>query len=178
MSFPRLTEGVLEEGHEFEKKNSPGFLDLGGAQGQEGQPLSRGLSLGDMLRITAAVACLGVARSEVEECRSLPPPHKKPMPNRVALVLRGETFRGLNFDFHFSRDAADRRTDNLRRRLPCLNSSYALQRALAKNHVEQIVEPLERRGLAVDVFLASYGCWSLVADANDPSGGFRAGLQD
>ena len=52
-------------------------------------------------------------------------------PARVAVVVRGEVFRGLNFDVHLSRDAADRRTDALRRRLPCLNSSYAVQRALA-----------------------------------------------
>lgn len=102
------------------------------------------------------------------ECQaSQIPAAAAPAPPRVAVVFRGEVFRGLNFDFHFSRDAADRRTDALRRKLPCLNSSYALQRALARNQVRMLLEPLEARGVAVDVFLASYGCWDLVDDVSD-----------
>ena len=81
----------------------------------------------------------------------------------VALVVRGESFR------HFPRPSARSSYEvpaGLRRRLLCSPSTHALQAALAANHVANLIEPLERRGTRVEVFLATYGCWGVLAAAD------------
>ena len=81
----------------------------------------------------------------------------------VALVVRGESFR------HFPRPSARSSYEvpaELRRRLLCSPSTHALQAALAANHVANLIEPLERRGTRVEVFLATYGCWDVLAAAD------------
>ena len=40
-----------------------------------------------------------------------------------------------------------------------------MQRAVSASHVRHVVEPLERAGLTVDVFLATYGCGGLAPPA-------------
>ena len=40
-----------------------------------------------------------------------------------------------------------------------------MQRAVSASHVRHVVEPLERAGLRVDVFLATYGCGGLAPPA-------------
>ena len=92
-------------------------------------------------------------------------PHTAPNPRSmsVALVVRGESFR------HFPRPSARSSYEvsaELRRRLLCSPSTYALQAALAANHVANLIEPLERRGTRVEVFLATYGCWDVLAAAD------------
>ena len=67
---------------------------------------------------------------------------------RVALVLRGESFRGVHFLM----------PKEVKRDTVCLKSSYEVQRAEAENHVANLIEPLERAGASVDVFLSTYGC--------------------
>ena len=82
--------------------------------------------------------------------------------NAVALVVRGESFR------HFTRPSPSSSYDvpaALRRRLVCSPSTHALQAALAANHVANLIQPLERRGTRVEVFLATYGCWDVMPTA-------------
>ena len=67
---------------------------------------------------------------------------------RVALVLRGESFRGIHMMM----------PKDVKRDAVCLPSSHAIQRAESENHVANLIEPLERAGVRVDVFLATYGC--------------------
>ncbi len=90
-------------------------------------------------------------------------PQPPPSLATVALVVRGESFR------HFTRPSPSTRFDVpavLRRRLICSPLTYALQRALAANHVAHLIEPLERRGTRVEVFLATYGCWTVLPAAD------------
>ncbi|KAH8046266.1 hypothetical protein JL722_13738 [Aureococcus anophagefferens] len=67
---------------------------------------------------------------------------------RVALVVRGESFRGIHMMM----------PKDVKRDAVCLPSSHAIQRAESENHVANLIEPLERAGVKVDVFLATYGC--------------------
>eukprot|EP00854_Cymbomonas_tetramitiformis_P019615 gene19615-23458_t len=83
---------------------------------------------------------------------------RSPQPNlenAVALVIRGESFRGFNLAI----------PDNLvKRAITCRPNAYPVQRALARLHVKHIVEPLEARGIRVDIFLATYGCVGVLPD--------------
>lgn len=83
---------------------------------------------------------------------------RSPQPNlenAVALVLRGESFRGFNLGI----------PDNfVKRAITCLPHAYPVQRALARLHVKHIIEPLEARGIRVDIFLATYGCVGVLPD--------------
>lgn len=76
----------------------------------------------------------------------------------VALILRGEAFRGFTLGLYVEDPDAEVDTSTLRRGIVCAPSARAAQRALAKNHVARLIEPLEARGVRVDVYLASYGC--------------------
>jgi len=82
----------------------------------------------------------------------------------VALVVRGESFRGLNAGAFVQLEGYD--THALRSAIICTESSWEIQRALARNQVALLVEPLERRGVRVDVYLSSYGCWGVPGVAN------------
>ncbi|KAK3277026.1 hypothetical protein CYMTET_14941 [Cymbomonas tetramitiformis] len=110
--------------------------------------------------------CLICLAMETEEIHLPKLPHplptvcdtRSPQPNlenAVALVIRGESFRGFNLAI----------PDNLvKRAITCRPNAYPVQRALARLHVKHIVEPLEARGIRVDIFLATYGCVGVLPD--------------
>ena len=78
----------------------------------------------------------------------------------IAVVLRGEVFRGL--PHKLPRDWRDR--------FACEPSTFALQRAVSRSHVATLIAPLEAAGAEVDVLLASYGCGADVASALEQPG--------
>ena len=67
---------------------------------------------------------------------------------RVALLLRGESFRGVHMGMK----------SDVKRDVVCVPSSYAIQKATAENIVSHVIEALESQGVAVDVFVSTYGC--------------------
>ena len=70
---------------------------------------------------------------------------------KVALVLRGEAFRGLSYGISPS-------VGRFRRgktAFSCTAVSHRIQRALSASHVAHLVAPLEAAGLEVDVYLAT-----------------------
>ncbi|KAH8053062.1 hypothetical protein JL722_9727 [Aureococcus anophagefferens] len=75
----------------------------------------------------------------------------------VALVVRGEAFRGATYDVEVLEDVGVA-TAELRRGLVCAPHSLELQRATAAAVMDTIVTPLTDRGVDVKIFLASYGC--------------------
>ena len=95
------------------------------------------------------------APSPPKACRTIP---AAPTDDRIALILRGEAFRGLHEAVDVDEARANVETRVLRRGLVCAPHSRAWQRAISKAHVARIVEPLEANGLTVDVVLASPGC--------------------
>mmetsp|Transcript_13529 Transcript_13529/g.41854 ORF Transcript_13529/g.41854 Transcript_13529/m.41854 type:complete len:482 (-) Transcript_13529:65-1510(-) len=79
---------------------------------------------------------------------------------KVALVLRGEAFRGLSYGISPS-------VGRFRRgktAFSCTAVSHRIQRALSASHVAHLVAPLEAAGLEVDVYLATYGCGGVTSD--------------
>lgn len=72
-------------------------------------------------------------------------------PTRAALVLRGDSFRGLSYAFSVGRAHA-------KTPFYCDAVARRIQRSVVASHVAHIVEPLEAAGLRVDVYLATYGC--------------------
>ena len=71
--------------------------------------------------------------------------------NAVAVIIRGDSFRGLT---HGIVIAGSKRWG------VCDAKAHAIQGALSRSHVKDIIEPFEQRGLRVDVFLATYACTS------------------
>ena len=57
-------------------------------------------------------------------------------------------------------------TNLLRRSVVCTRGAYELQRSVTANQVRQLIEPLERRGMRVDVYFGSYGCWGVAEAAS------------
>jgi hypothetical protein len=105
-------------------------------------------------RLVAALA-LALAAAIVQQdpppvCYDAPPAasHPENDQRRVALLLRGESFRGLHMGL----------TSDLKRDVVCLPASYDVQKACAENIVEHVIEALEKQGVAVDVFVSTYGC--------------------
>ena len=115
-----------------------------------------------------------IARFQREVARGAkPPPSPPPEPPEecsfeatfdtghddvVALVVRGEAFRGATYDVEVLEDVGVS-TAELRRGLVCAPHSLELQRATAAAVMDTIVAPLTDRGVDVRIFLASYGCF-------------------
>ena len=76
----------------------------------------------------------------------------------VLVVLRGEVFRGLHHGIEVLDERVAMTTATLRRGLVCAPHSFILQRAVARAQLARIVAPLEERGIAVDIIIASPGC--------------------
>ncbi|KAH8097911.1 hypothetical protein JL720_830 [Aureococcus anophagefferens] len=74
----------------------------------------------------------------------------------VALILRGEAFRGL----------------------PGVEAQIADPLAVAQTHVKNVVEPLEKRGVRVDVFLVGSGCRGAPGVANGTARTYWDALAD
>lgn len=71
--------------------------------------------------------------------------------NRVALMMIGEAFRAKDF-FR-------------RAKLDCSNPSLSVQKKLAENHIQSIVEPIESLGMLVDIYLTVTPCSSTTQKA-------------
>ena len=100
--------------------------------------------------LAAALAAAIVQQDPPPVCYDAPPAasHPENDQRRVALLLRGESFRGLHMGL----------TSDLKRDVVCLPASYDVQKACAENIVEHVIEALEKQGVAVDVFVSTYGC--------------------
>ncbi|KAH8077163.1 GTP binding protein [Aureococcus anophagefferens] len=100
--------------------------------------------------LAVAVAVAIVQQDPPPVCYDAPPAasHPENDERRVALLLRGESFRGLHMGL----------TSDLKRDVVCLPASYDVQKACAENIVEHVIEALEKQGVAVDVFVSTYGC--------------------
>ena len=97
-----------------------------------------------MARAALLVAAALAARGAAAPACGAPLPEAN---DRVAVVVRGESFRGLNNGAFIQEPGLD--THALRAAIICTPSSREIQRSLAKNHVDLLVKPLERRGVAV-----------------------------
>jgi hypothetical protein len=87
--------------------------------------------------------------------------------HRIALVFRGDSFRGLSYGVNleyctnsdceeYKRDGSQTRFD----KLPffCTPEAVRIQQAIARAQLKLIVEPLEKAGMHVDIYLSTYGC--------------------
>lgn len=73
----------------------------------------------------------------------------------AAVVFRGHAFRGLQ-GLGFLTD--DDGLNEAKERFYCTDDAEKIQAALARAHVQRIIEPLEQAGLEVDVLLVTYDC--------------------
>ena len=110
------------------------------------------------LNLTIFLALIALNRSDDTSCV---PAEAAAASTAIAVVLRGEVFRGL--PHKLPRDWRDR--------FSCQPSTFALQRAVSRSHVATLIAPLEAAGAEVDVLLASYGCGADAAPALARPGG-------
>jgi hypothetical protein len=76
---------------------------------------------------------------------------------RVALVFRGDALRGFSYGTNVKGYSGDEE----KRAFYCTDLAMAIGEATAKAQLKYMVEPLEKAGLAVDIYLTGYGCTGL-----------------
>ena len=110
------------------------------------------------IRAAAKPECTGSGHSQ--KCKA--PGFKS---KRVALVFRGDAFRGLSYGvtvkYCKNRQGKGCVAECNKRPFYCTSEATAVQRATAKAQLKLMVDPLEKAGLAVDIYLSSYGCTGL-----------------
>jgi len=84
----------------------------------------------------------------------LPGYHSK----RFALVFRGDSFRVLSYGVTacYTQDPGGRVCN--KQPYYCTDEAVAIQKASAKAQVGLMIEPLEKAGYTVDVYVSTYGC--------------------
>jgi hypothetical protein len=92
--------------------------------------------------------------TDVSESNKLPGYGSK----RVALAFRGDSFRGLSYGKTICQ--LNKKGNRVCGKLPfyCTKKAREIQKATAKSHLKNIVGALEKQGLAVDIYIATYGC--------------------
>jgi hypothetical protein len=82
-------------------------------------------------------------------------------------VFRGDSFRGLSYGTSIKYNTEGSEENAMHRgledKLPfyCTKDAVAIQRATAAAQLKLMVEPLEKQGLSVDIYLSGYGCTGL-----------------
>jgi hypothetical protein len=89
------------------------------------------------------------------------PTNADPLPGqgskRIALLLRGESYRGLSYGSTVCYKNGQAKPCN---KLPfyCTEEAEAIQKATAAAQMKMMVKPWEAAGFEVDIFVSSYGC--------------------
>ena len=101
------------------------------------------------MSITYPEVCSVNATSSINATNKMPGYGSK----KVALVFRGDSFRGLSYATEFDQGG----------KFPfyCTDKAAAIQKALAASHLKFIVEPIEAAGYQVSIYLSGYGCTGL-----------------
>jgi hypothetical protein len=96
--------------------------------------------------------------TDVSEANKLPGYGSK----KVALAFRGDSFRGLSYGKTICMTGANSK-QRICGKLPfyCTKKAREIQKATAKSHLKNIVGALEKQGLSVDIYIATYGCSGL-----------------
>jgi hypothetical protein len=80
---------------------------------------------------------------------------------RIAFVLRGDSFRGLSWSFkpYFTPSGGVERRG--KDPFTCTENAVQIQKVTVAAMVEMMIEPMEKQGFEVDVYLSGYGCTGL-----------------